>query len=195
MMYLVFLIASDFTVFKVLVSLAIVKIAKRLKLLSWVNKVGIILNLGFLVVAIYISIYYFHEFYYFINMDSMSIYNNSDDIVNCDVKNNAIDNNTDKQLDLYKNSKHSFGLIETKTDMSVVNMVSKNNSNHSDELSIIKHLEIYRSAREESALLEKSLTEHNLYLLARINKLSKEIDHSTDLITDIIDSYLNDFGS
>lgn len=193
MMYLVFLIASDFTVFKVLVSLAIVKIAKRLKLLSWVNKVGIILNLGFLVVAIYISIHYFHEFYYFINMDSMSIYNNSDDIVNCDVKNNAIDNNTDKQLDLYKNSKHSFGLIETKTDMSVVNMVSKNNSEHSDELSIVKQLEIYRSAREESALLEKSLTDHNLYLSARINKLETEIDRSTDLITGIIDNYLKDF--
>ena len=106
----------------------------------------------------------------------MSIYNNSDYIVNCDVKNNVIDNNTDKQLDLFKNSKHNFGLIETKTDMSVVNMVSKkNNSEHSDELSIIKQLEIYRSAREESALLEKSLTDHNLYLFSRINKLEKEI--------------------
>lgn len=190
------LIILYFPCFTVLVSLAIVNIVKRFKslnLLSWVNKVGIILNFGFLVVGIYISMYYFHEFYYFINLDNMSIIeNNSEYIVSCDKSIN-------KQLDFCCNSKltkHNFGLIDfpySKTDMSVVNMYQKNNSNHSDELSILKQLEIYRSAREESALLEKSLTDHNLYLLSRINKLEKEIDRSTDLITGIIDNYLNDF--
>lgn len=65
-MYLVYIIISYFPYFTVLVSLAIVNIVKRLyelNLLSWANKVGIISNLGFLVVAIYISIHYFHEFY------------------------------------------------------------------------------------------------------------------------------------
>lgn len=89
------------------------------------------------------------------------------------------------------------GLFNTTIQKDVLNSrynYKTNNGVNNDGLTIVKHLEIYRSAREQSALLEKSLTNHNLYLVSRINRLEKEIDHSTDLITEIIDSYLNDFG-
>lgn len=196
-MYLMVLIISYFPCFTVLVSLAIVNIVKRfnkLNLISWVNKVGIILNLGFLVVGVY----YLQEFLYFINMDNINIIESNDvlsdfeysssDMVNSDLNKKMLFN-TLNQKDL-PNSRHSYN---TNNHLLVINN-GVNPKVNNDGLSILKHLEIYRSAREESALLEKSLTNHNLYLVSRINRLEKEIDHSTDLITEIIDSYLNDFG-
>ena len=57
---------------------------------------------------------------------------------------------------------------------------------NNDGLLILKYLEIYRFVRKKSALLEKYLIYHNLYLKAKINKLSKEINYSIDYIADII---------
>lgn len=184
------LIILYFPCFTVLVSLAIVNTAKRLNelnLISWVNKVGIILNLGFLLVGVY----YFHEFLYFINMDNINVtqLTSNDGITDCESTINYIVD-SDKTI-------NKGGLFNTTIQKDVLNSrynYKTNNGVNNDGLTIVKHLEIYRSAREESALLEKSLTNHNLYLVSRINRLEKEIDHSTDLITEIIDSYLNDFG-
>lgn len=196
-MFLMVLIILYFPCFTVLVSLAIVNTAKRLNelnLISWVNKVGIILNLGFLVVGVY----YLQEFLYFINMDNINIIESNDVLSDCEYSSSDMVNsdlnkkmlfNTLIQKDL-PNSRHSYN---TNNHLLVINN-GVNPKVNNDGLSILKHLEIYRSAREESALLEKSLTNHNLYLVSRINRLEKEIDHSTDLITEIIDSYLNDFG-
>ena len=67
-------------------------------------------------------------------------------MVNCDINKYNCDKSINKQLDFSCNSKltkHNFGLIDSpysKTDMSVVNMVSKNNSKYRDELPIIKQL-------------------------------------------------------
>lgn len=189
MMYLVFLIVSDFPLFKVLVSLLITKINKKicsLNYLSLLNIVGITINIGFLVVGVY----YLHEFLYFINMDNINVtqLTSIDGITDCESTTNYI---------VYSEKTiNKGGFVNTTIQKDVLNSrynYKTNNGVNNDGLSIIKHLEIYRSAREESALLEKSLTYHNLYLEARINKLSKQIDHSTDLITEIIDSYLNDF--
>lgn len=195
-MYLMVLIILYFPCFTVLVSLAILNIVKRfneLNLLSWVNKVGVILNIVFLLVVIY----YLQEFLYFINLDNIIESNNvlpdceysSSDMVNSDI-NKKMFVNTTNQKDLL-NSKHSYNTNNhiLLPNNGVLPIPKVNN----DGLSILKHLEIYRSAREESALLEKSLTDHNLYLFSRINRLEKEIDRSTDLITGIIDNYLNDF--
>ena len=114
-----------------------------------ITKVVIVFNFGFLVVAIYISIYYLQEFYYFINLDNISIIeNNSDYIVNCNVNNYANDNyaydNTNKEIYLDNNSKYfkSIDLYGSRTCNSVWNMVTKNSSDNSDRLSIIKYLYI-----------------------------------------------------
>ena len=197
MMYLVFLIVSEFPVFKVFVSLLITKINKKicsLNYLIWLNIVGITINIGFLVVGVY----YLQEFLYFINLDNINIIESNDvlpgceysssDMVNSDINKKMLFN-TLNQKDLL-NSRHSYNTNNDLLNNGVLPIPKENN----DRLSIIKHLEIYRSAREQSALLEKSLTDHNLYLVSRINRLEKDIDHSTDLITEIIDSYLNDFG-
>lgn len=192
MMYLVFLIVSDFPfpVFKVFVCLLITKINKKicsLNYLIWLNIVGITINIGFLVVGVY----YFHEFLYFINMDNINVtqLTSNDGITDCEYTINYIVD-SDKTI-------NKGGLFNTTIQKDVLNSrynYKTNNGVNNDGLTIVKHLEIYRSAREQSALLEKSLTNHNLYLVSRINRLEKEIDHSTDLITEIIDSYLNDFG-
>lgn len=157
---------------------------------NFINEVAVAFNIGFLVVAIYISIYYFHEFYYFINLDNMSIENNSDCIVNCDINNYAFNNNTDKEICLFKNSKYfqSIDLYGSRSDM-LVNMVSKNNSEHSDELSIVKYLEIYRSVRVDFNLIENELIDHNRDLINKIFKLEKRIYNTTNIINEIIDDY------
>lgn len=192
MMYLVFLIVSDFPfpVFKVFVSLLITKINKKicsLNYLIWLNIVGITINIGFLVVGVY----YLQEFLYFINMDNINVtqLTSNDGITDCEPTLNYIFD-SDKTI-------NKGGFVNTTIQKDVLNSKYNYKTNHgvnNDGLSIVKHLEIYRSAREQSALLEKSLTDHNLYLVSRINRLEKDIDHSTDLITEIIDSYLNDFG-
>lgn len=147
-----------------------------------------------------VGVYYLQEFVYFINLDNINIIESNDvlpdleysssDMVNSDINKKMLFN-TLNQKDLL-NSRHSYN---TNNDLLLPNNgvlpIPKENN---DRLSIIKHLEIYRSGREQSALLEKSLTDHNLYLVSRINRLEKNIDHSTDLITEIIDSYINDFG-
>lgn len=165
MMYLVYIIILNFFCFIILVFLAIFNIVKRLNklnLLSQVNKVDIILNLEFLVIAIYISIYYFHEFYYFINLENIYISNNFDYIINYNIKNYIIYNTINKKLDFLKNSKiskftkYSFRLIDflyCKTNISIINIVSKNNSEYSNELSIIKQLEIYKFTRKKIILI------------------------------------------
>ncbi len=64
----------------------------------FIYKVVIFFNIGFLVLAIYLFINYFHEFLYFINLDNICIieYNsydmvNSNDMVNLNItKNNNI---------------------------------------------------------------------------------------------------------
>lgn len=109
----------------------------------------------------------------------------SNDMVNSDQNKKMLFNTNQK--DLFNMSRHSYNTNNHLLNNSVI---SKDNN---DGLSIIKQLEIYRSAREQSALLEKSLSDHNLYLLARINKLQTEIDRSTDVITGIIDNYKKDF--
>ena len=189
MMYLVFLIASDFTVFKVFVCLLITKINKKicsLNYLSLLNIVGITINIVFLVVGVY----YLHEFLYFINMDNINVtqLTSNDGITDCEYTSNYIVD-SDKTI-------NKGGFVNTTIQKDVLNSrynYKTNSGVNNDGLSILKHVEIYRSAREESALLEKSLTDHNLYLFSRINRLEKEIDRSTDLITGIIDNYLNDF--
>nr|YP_009316283.1 hypothetical protein [Peltigera dolichorrhiza]ANE20413.1 hypothetical protein [Peltigera dolichorrhiza] len=109
----------------------------------------------------------------------------------------SCDKSINKQLDLFKDSKHNLGLLDyskTKTDMLVGNMLTKNNSEHSDELSIIKYLEIYRSIRVDFNQIQNELINHNLDLANKISKLEKGIDFSSNIINDIIDSYINDFS-
>lgn len=162
---------------------------------NFINKFAIVFNIGFFIFAIYISIYYIQEFIYFLNLENINIIESnvvlpdceysSNDMVNSDQNKKMLFNTNQK--DLFNMSRHSYNTNNHLLNNSVI---SKDNN---DGLSIIKQLEIYRSAREQSALLEKSLSDHNLYLLARINKLQTEIDRSTDVITGIIDNYKKDF--
>ena len=172
-------------------------------LTDFYQKVVIIFNLGFFVIAVYICIYYFHEFIYFINLDNISVFEySSNDLGHCESSSKdmvSCDKSLNKQLDLFKDSKHNLGLLDfynskTKTDMLLGNMVYKNNSDNSDRLSIIKYLEIYRSIRVDFNKIENELINHNLDLTNKISKLEKGIDCSSNIINDIIDSYINDFS-
>lgn len=158
---------------------------------------GVVFNLGFLLVSIYISIYYFHEFYYFKNLDNISIIeNNSDYVVNFNINNKACDNNTNKEIYLLK-SKYfeSIDLYGSRTDISLPasNMVTKNSSDN-DRLSIVKYLEIYRSIRVDFNKIQNELINHNLDLANKIYKLEKGFDYTSNIINEIIDSYINDFS-
>lgn len=159
----------------------------------------------FFIIVIYISINYFQEFIYFINLDNINVIQySSNDISHCEYSlNNEVsyDKSINKQLDLFNNSKHNLRLIDfynyntgTKTDMYLLNMVSKNNSDNNDRLSIIKYLEIYRFVRVDSNLIEKQLINKNLDLTYKISLLEKGMNCTSNIINEIIDSYINDFS-
>lgn len=86
------LVILYFPCFTFIIFLLIFNTLKRFYLLNTlilINKVGTILNIGFILIGIYITINYFHEFLYFIKIDNINIIDNcSDYSVNCSIKSN-----------------------------------------------------------------------------------------------------------
>lgn len=92
---------------------------------DFINKIAVIFNIGFLLVAIYISIYCFHKFLYFINLNNISIEYFSNYTI-YSVNNNAFDNNTsiitNKKIYLFIN-KNKYNLISIDLYSNKPNMV------------------------------------------------------------------------
>lgn len=173
---------------------------------DFIYKVVFIFNFGFFVIAVYISINYFHEFIYFINLDNINVFQySSNDVCHCEYSLNDIvscDKSFNKQLDFSNNSKfskHNSGLIDfpnyktgIKTDMYVPNMVSINNSDNSDRLCIIKYLEKYKSIKLDFNKMEKDLIFKNIDLNNKIYRLQEGMDCTSNIINEIIELYIND---
>lgn len=175
----------------------------NIKIGDFIYKVVFIFNLGFFVIAVYISINYFHEFIYFINLDNINVLQySSNHVCHCEYSLNdtvSCDISLNKQLDFSnsKFSKHNYGLIGfpnyktgIKTDMYGI----KNNSDNSDRLCIIKYLEIYKSFKLDFNKTEQDLIFKNIDLNYKISRLEKGMDCTSNIINDIIDSYINDFS-
>lgn len=108
-------------------------------------------------------------------------------MVNCNINNNLFDNNINKEIYFFNNSK-SIDLYDTKSDILVENDI-KNNLEHSFELSILKYLDIYKSIKLNFNKMEKDLIDHNIDLANKIYRLEKRIYNTTNIINEIIDDY------
>lgn len=118
-------------------------------------------------------------------------------MVNYNINNQACDNNTNKEINLIKNSKYfePIDLYGSKSDISLsASMVAKNSSDNSDRLSILKYLEIYKSIKLDFSKAENHFIFQNIDLINKIYKLEKGFDYTSNIINEIINSYINDFS-
>ena len=96
-------------------------------------------------------------------------------MVNYNINNQACDSNTNKEINLLKNSKYfeSIDLYGSKTDISISasNIAAQNSSDNSDRLSILKYLEIYKSIKLDFSKVENNFIFQKIDLINKIYKL------------------------